>query len=234
MVRRSAEYAARLKCLAWAALQRTLHRNVPIDRRGGEVLGLVARCCNLLVAIGLLAMLSGCKKDDMAEQPKYRPYQPSSTFADGASERPLVAGVVPREVAFGSTETALAPESASSISIPFPITREAIDRGAERFSIYCTACHGRLGNGRGMIPARGFPPPPSYHIDRLKNETDAHFYNVITNGYGTMYSFNDRILPRDRWCIVAYIRALQAMDSSANLTPDDRKILFGTGDTKHP
>jgi mono/diheme cytochrome c family protein len=189
-----------------------------------------SRC---IVGACLIISLVGCKKDDMAEQPKYRPYQPSGFFADGASERPLVAGVVPRDDDFAPSGPALAPESPTSAAIPFAVTREVIDRGEDRFNIYCTACHGRLGNGRGMIPARGFPPPPSFHIDRLKNQTDAHFYDVITNGFSAMYSFNDRIVPQDRWCIVAYVRALQAMDNSPDLTAQDRQTLFGSGDTVH-
>jgi mono/diheme cytochrome c family protein len=186
-----------------------------------------------LFLLCILAVGSGCKKDDMAEQPKYRPYQPSITFADGASERPLVAGVVPRE-SIAPARAALAAELSTADSIPVPVTRELVDRGGDRFNIYCAACHGRLGNGRGMIPARGFPAPPSFHIDRLRHQSDGHFYNVITNGIGAMYSFNDRIVPRDRWCIVAYIRALQAIDDSPKLTAEDRKTLFGSGDTLHP
>jgi mono/diheme cytochrome c family protein len=169
----------------------------------------------------------------MFEQPKYKAYEPSATFADGASARPLVPGVVPRDDTFAPAGPVMAPESAASVAIPFPVTRAVVERGQDRFDIYCSACHGRLGNGRGMIPQRGFPPPPSYHIDRLKLQTDAHFFNVITNGYGTMYSFNDRIVPADRWCIVAYIRALQAMDDSPRLSAEDRQALYGSGDTKH-
>jgi mono/diheme cytochrome c family protein len=163
----------------------------------------------------------------MAQQPKYEPYQSSTFFADGASARPLVQGVVARDdPAAASTSTADA--------IPFPVTAEVIRRGQERFDIYCAVCHGRLGNGRGMIPQRGFSPPPSFHIDRLRKQPDSHFYSVITNGFNAMYSYNDRIVPDDRWCIVAYIRALQAADSAPGLSASDRQTLYGTGDTVHP
>ncbi len=94
-------------------------------------------------------------------------------------------------------------------TFPFPITREVLQRGRERFDIYCSPCHGRTGNGNGMIVQRGFPPPPSYHIDRLRQAPVGHFFDVMTQGYGIMYSYAERVEPADRWAIAAYIRALQ-------------------------
>jgi mono/diheme cytochrome c family protein len=88
-----------------------------------------------------------------------------------------------------------------------------LERGQERFRIYCTPCHSELGDGHGMIVQRGFPPPPSYHIDRLREAPIQHFYDVITQGYGAMYPFADRVSPQDRWAIAAYIRALQKSQS---------------------
>ena len=101
----------------------------------------------------------------------------------------------------------IAAEQASAI--PYPITMQLLERGRQRFGIYCEPCHSPLGDGDGMIPRRGFPHPPSYHIARLRNAPDRHFYDVMTNGYGIMYSYGDRVTPEDRWAIVAYIRALQ-------------------------
>jgi len=92
---------------------------------------------------------------------------------------------------------------------PFPITREVLERGQQRFEIYCAVCHGRTGDGNGMIVQRGFPPPPSYHIDRLRQAPVGHFFDVMTHGYGVMYSYAARVEPRDRWAIAAYIRVLQ-------------------------
>jgi Cytochrome C oxidase, cbb3-type, subunit III len=178
------------------------------------------------MGVCLALALGGCKKDDMAQQPKYKAYQASEFFADGASARPLVQGVVARDDRFASP-------LAISDSIPFPITPEVLDSGHERFDIFCSACHGRLGNGRGMIPQRGFTAPPSYHIDRLRQQPDSHFYGVITNGFNAMYSFNDRITPDDRWCIVAYIRALQQAGENPQLSAQDRQTLYGSGDTVH-
>ncbi|HEX7368702.1 MAG TPA: cytochrome c, partial [Rhodanobacteraceae bacterium] len=92
---------------------------------------------------------------------------------------------------------------------PLPITPALLARGQQRFNIYCAPCHSRVGDGDGMIAERGFPHPPSYHTPALRNAPDSHFYKVITDGYGVMYSYADRVSPRDRWAIVAYIRALQ-------------------------
>jgi hypothetical protein len=104
-----------------------------------------------------------------------------------------------------------------------------LERGQERFRIFCTPCHGELGNGRGIVVLRGFNPPPSFHIDRLRNESVGHFFDVMTRGFGTMYSYAARVPPRDRWCIAAYIRALQlSQHATAALLPaEDRSQLPG-------
>jgi mono/diheme cytochrome c family protein len=105
-------------------------------------------------------------------------------------------------------------------SIPIPVTRELLVRGRERFNAFCSPCHGKLGDGNGMIVQRGFPHPPSYHIDRLRQAPDGHFYDVITNGFGVMYSYAARVAPEDRWAITAYIRALQlSQNASTNDLP---------------
>jgi mono/diheme cytochrome c family protein len=95
-------------------------------------------------------------------------------------------------------------------TIPLKMTREVLERGQERFNIYCSPCHGRIGDGQGMIVQRGFPHPPDYAIKRLRNAPVGHFYDVITNGYGVMYSYAARVQPEERWAIAAYIRLLQA------------------------
>ncbi len=92
---------------------------------------------------------------------------------------------------------------------PFPITRADLERGRQRYNIYCTPCHDYTGSGQGIVVQRGFPPPPSYHIDRLRQAPAGHFFDVMTNGYGSMYSYASRIEPEDRWRIAAYIRVLQ-------------------------
>lgn len=161
----------------------------------------------LLGAIGMV--LAGCRLD-MHIQPKYLPYDPTNFFGDGRSERPPVPGTVARgqlrldELFYtGKVNGMVVTE------FPFLITRADLERGRERFNIYCTPCHDYTGSGNGMIVQRGFPHPPSYHIDRLRNAPVGHFYDVITNGFGSMYSYAARVEPTDRWRIAAYIRALQ-------------------------
>lgn len=173
----------------------------------------------LLVALGLLA-LAGCAQD-MYDQTKYKPYEASRLWADGAADRPRVPGTVAR---------GQVPEPAPQ-NIPFPVTREWLARGHERFDIYCSPCHGLLGNGEGMIVRRGFPHPPSYHTDRLRQAPDKHFYDVMTQGYGAMYSYAARVPPHDRWAIVAYIRALQLSQNVRlqDLPQAERQRLAGVG-----
>jgi mono/diheme cytochrome c family protein len=100
--------------------------------------------------------------------------------------------------------------------LPVPITQTLLARGRERYNIYCSPCHDFTGNGNGMIVQRGFLAPPSYHSDRLRNAPDGHFFNVITNGYGAMYSYGDRVAVPDRWAIIAYIRALQLSQNASS------------------
>jgi mono/diheme cytochrome c family protein len=171
------------------------------------------------VVVGFVVVLPSWRpKSDMSQQPYYKPYRPSDLFADGMSERPLISGVVPRPaarspgipyIAVRTPGPANFPDIAATNRIPVPITRRLLERGQERYNIYCAVCHGAVGGGDGMIVHRGFYPPPSYFIPRLRSAADSHFYNVISNGYGTMFSYSDRVAPEDRWAIVAYIRALQ-------------------------
>lgn len=110
---------------------------------------------------------------------------------------------------------------------PLPVTRALIERGQERFDIYCAVCHGRDGYGAGIVERRGFPPPPSYHVDRLRQAPDGRFFDVMTHGYGVMLPYADRLAPRDRWAVVAFIRALQRSQHAAlaELSPDERRRL---------
>ncbi len=146
----------------------------------------------------------------MQVQPRYDPLAPSAFFEDGRSARPAVPGTVARgELRIDEGFYAGKVNGEPVNAFPFAITPKVLARGRGRFNIYCTPCHGYRGDGRGMIVRRGFPQPPSYHIDRLRRAPVGHFYDVISNGYGAMYSYAARIPPRDRWAIVAYIRALQ-------------------------
>jgi cytochrome c553 len=170
-----------------------------------------------LALAGAVAMLlSGCRLD-MHLQPKYLPYEPSSFFPDGRSERQPVEGTVARgqlrnDELFYTGKI----NGAEANQFPFPITRADLERGRERFNIYCTPCHDYTGSGNGMIVQRGFPQPPSYHTQRLRDAPVGHFYGVITDGFGAMYSYAARIEPADRWRIAAYIRVLQ-LSQNANI-----------------
>lgn len=183
----------------------------------------------VLLVVGA-ALLSGCGTDMMWNSVHMKPLEAmpsysggSTVFADQASSRVPVPDTVPR----GQAHTDLplyqgrehAPGRPLVTTFPFPITQQVLDRGQERFNIYCSPCHGRTGAGDGMIVQRGFPPPPSYYISRLRQAPVGHFYDVITNGYGVMYSYSDRVEPQDRWAIAAYIRALQATRPVTGETP---------------
>jgi mono/diheme cytochrome c family protein len=206
----------------------------------------------LLVAC-LALSLAGCERGlhEMYDQPKYKPLTPTSLFADGNSSRPQVPGTIARSagalagsssgrqdavplptapglsIGVDAAGRPLAPDEEPVYANPLPITAALLDRGRQRFNIYCAPCHSMAGDGDGMIARRGFPSPPSYHSDRLRNAADSHFYQVITNGYGVMYSYADRIAPQDRWAIVAYIRALQLSQHApaSLLSADERKKL---------
>jgi mono/diheme cytochrome c family protein len=160
---------------------------------------------------------TGCRQD-MHDQPKYKPLGETAFFPDGRESRPDIANTVARgDLRDGDTEfyTGKSAKDAKNDVDVFPITvdKDLIERGHQRFDVYCSPCHGRLGNGLGMIVRRGFKQPPSYHIDRLRAAPVGHFYDVITNGYGAMYNYAAQITPRDRWAIISYIRTLQYSES---------------------
>jgi mono/diheme cytochrome c family protein len=158
------------------------------------------------VAITLVSLAVGCRQD-MQDQPKYKPLAPSRFFSDGKSARQLVDGTVPYSPE--ATPTPPMADLSKATTLPFPLTPQVMNRGQERFNIYCSPCHGALGYGDGMVVRRGFRAPPSYHIDRLRQAPVGHFYDVMTAGFGAMPSYADKVAPRDRWAITAYIRALQ-------------------------
>ncbi len=168
----------------------------------------------LLLAVPLLA-LAGCKREDMYTQDSLRNWDRSAFFKNGTSMRHPVAGTVARDM-----PNPPAPE-------PATIDAALLDRGKQRYDIFCTPCHGRAGNGEGMIVQRGFPQPPSFVEGTLRTAKAQVFYDVITDGYGAMYSYADRVSPADRWAIVAYIRALQLSQGSAtaSLPEQDRAQL---------
>jgi len=159
-----------------------------------------ATCCALAI--------SGCDyslRQDMANQPYNRPLSPSDFFADGRSERPLLENTV----AHGAVGNDVYSVSKDYAGYPLPVNEKLLQRGEERYKIFCSPCHGLQGDGNGMAAVRGMKHPPSYHIDRLRQAPNGYFYDVVTNGFGAMYSYSERIPPTDRWAIIAYVRALQ-------------------------
>jgi mono/diheme cytochrome c family protein len=159
---------------------------------------------------------AGCSRLDMQDQPKYRPQRPSDFFADGRSERQPLEGTIARGALNEDTAFYAGKDAAGKDIEEFPIAvdKAVIVRGQQRYDIYCAPCHGRIGNGLGMIVRRGFKQPPSYHIDRLRQAPVGHLYDVISNGYGAMLNYASQVQPRDRWAIVAYIRALQYSENA--------------------
>ena len=278
-------------CLHVQRLQRFRH-DKSVSLRGARPivprpLRLHIHALQFALALLIVPLLSGC--NDMWQQPKYRPLQPSSFWDNGTSSRPLEQGVVAREdpriltpfdtgrvpapgaqieaiartmpadpmvaggvpaggVAAGgrvpnglismpnqiqkspvaSADRTINPDSAGTTNpmiattaatgaantqlatqFPLPVTKELLERGQQRYDIYCSMCHGYSGEGNGIVVQRGFPAPPSFHSAHLRNAPVGHYFDVMTNGYGVMYSYADRVKPADRWAIAAYIRALQ-------------------------
>lgn len=185
----------------------------------------------VFAAAALLLLCAGCRQD-MHVQPRYNPFDPSDFFANGQSARMPVPGTVPRgDLTLGPQELLYTGKvnGALADAFPFPVTREILDRGRERFNIYCSPCHAMSGDGDGMIVQRGFRRPPSLHTDHLRAAPVGHLFDVITNGFGVMYAYGDRVAPKDRWAIVSYIRALQLsrQASISDVPQAERKQLQG-------
>jgi mono/diheme cytochrome c family protein len=183
----------------------------------------------LLLAMSLL-LTTACRQK-MSNQPKYDPLEPSDFFADGMSARPRIPGTVARGELPNDTFLATGRiNGADGDGYPFAITAAVMDRGQERFNIYCSVCHGRAGDGNGMIPSRGLRHPPSFHTDALRNAKTGHFFDVMTNGFGAMPSYAVQIPVADRWAIIAYVRALQlSQNGTMNDLPADQRAKLGQG-----
>ncbi len=166
------------------------------------------KASSIVLLAGTLCAV-GCRQD-MHNQPRYKPYAATAFFGDGRSERPTIDDTVARGQLHLDQGRYTGKENGKDIDyFPIQITKADVARGQERFNIFCSPCHGRLGDGHGMIVSRGFRPPPSYYDPRLVNAPVGHFFDVMTNGFGAMYSYASRVPVDDRWRITAYIRALQ-------------------------
>jgi mono/diheme cytochrome c family protein len=180
-----------------------------------------------LVFAAVLLSAAGCRQD-MHNQPKAIPLRESMFFKNTSSARPLVDDTVARGTLQDDAAFFTGKENGAEVdALPLPLTADVLDRGQQRYDIYCSPCHDVTGSGRGMIVRRGYKQPPSYHTDRLRQAPIGHFYDVMTNGFGAMPDYKAQIAPRDRWAIAAYIRALQLSQhaSLADVPQQDRQKL---------
>ena len=177
------------------------------------------------LALVTLLLLAGCRQQ-MAEQPSYRPLDASNFFPDGRSARPLMPDTVSREQTLGDSPLETGKSNGQDLTtLPFHVTQAVLTRGQQRYNIYCALCHDRVGTGQGVVVRRGYTQPPSFHIDRLRSAPVGHFFDVMTNGYGKMPSYAKQIAVQDRWDIIAYIRALQlSQHASLQDTPPDVQL----------
>jgi len=156
-----------------------------------------------------IVMLGGCSQE-MANQPRYEPLEPSAFFQDGLSSRQLVNGTVARGHQPHDTPLETGRAHGDLVeTLPMPVTEALLRRGEERYNIYCAPCHSRVGTGQGMIVSRGYPRPPSFHNPRLRQMPIGYFFVVATDGFGRMPAYGRMVPTPDRWAIAAYIRALQ-------------------------
>jgi mono/diheme cytochrome c family protein len=205
----------------------------------------------VLLALLLIVAAMGCRQE-MADQPKYLPLEQSDLFTDKQASRPLEPGTVARgylhaddDFSTGTKSTDIQPAWVSAMvgagngwnavaltapteepvaEFPFPVTETVMKRGQERFNIYCAVCHDRVGTGNGRIVQRGYIRPPSFHTDRLRKAPVGHFFQVITHGDGAMPDYAQQIPARDRWAIIAYIRALQeSQNTLLNVIPEEEQ-----------
>ena len=177
------------------------------------------------------ALLAGCGQN-MRDDSRIQPYEAATFYPDAQSARPVISGTL----ALGLLQPDELLETGKiggqlADQFPFTVTREVLQRGRQRYSIYCAPCHGLVGDGNGTIVQRGFSPPPTYHQQRLRDAPSGYLFDVIANGFGRMYSYGDRVEPRDRWAIVAYIRALQLSQNATldDVPPEQRQQLQSQG-----
>jgi mono/diheme cytochrome c family protein len=176
------------------------------------------------VAVAALLAVAACRQD-MHDQPRYEPLSASTFFADGLSARSPVDGTVARGQLNDDSLLATGKADGQAATVfPFTVTETVMNRGQERFDIFCSPCHARTGNGDGMIVLRGYRQPPSLHIERLRMAPVGHFFDVITNGFGAMPDYAAQLSPEDRWAVIAYIRALQlSTHATAADVPEDQR-----------
>jgi len=182
-------------------------------------------------AVASLILTTACAQQ-MSQEPKFKPLEPSSFFKNNSSARAVVEGTVARDYRKEeAAQNVVTSGDAYTNSFPFPVTREILERGRERYNINCAVCHGYTGYGDGMIVRRGFSPPPSFHTDIVRRQPIGFYFDVITNGYGAMGRYGYQVGARDRWAIIAYIRALQLSQNATfdDVPPEERAKLQAKG-----
>jgi Cytochrome C oxidase, cbb3-type, subunit III len=208
--------------------ERTTHR----PRRARPSPGGSRIAARAVSAVVLLAAAGACRQD-MFNQPRLKPLAESDFYPDRMSARPPVPDTVARSerITDRALDTGIGEDGRFVSRLPVPLTRALLVRGRERFDIFCSPCHGRVGDGRGMIVQRGLKAPPSYHIDRLRRQPVGYLFDVATNGFGQMSGYRSQVTPDDRWAIVAYIRALQlSQHAGIDAVPaGDRRALEAAG-----
>jgi len=205
--------------------------------RGDTPVSSRARARDLVVRAALVvALIAGCRQK-MANQPRYDPLEASDFFSDGMASRPRVLGTVARGELVVN-EFFVTGKSGGQLAdgFPIPVTAAVVERGNDRFDVYCSPCHGKLGDGMGMIPSRGYRRPPSFHTAAMREKPTGHYFDVMTNGFGAMPKYGPIIPPQDRWAIVAYLRALQLSQNAtvADVPGDQRGALSGAGPASGP
>lgn len=182
------------------------------------------RTLSVIAILPLLFLMAACRQD-MQDQPKYKPLGANRFFADGRDARPTPAGTIARDELNNTDAFHTGSANGEFLdTIPLKVDLQLLRRGQERFDIYCSPCHGRTGDGNGMVAQRGFKIPADLHTDRLRSVPPGYIYQVIKNGYGAMGDYGDQIPVNDRWAIVAYVKALQlSRDAPLNDVPEAQR-----------
>ena len=186
------------------------------------------------LTLALAVSLSSACRQDMHDAPRFDPLEATTLFHTEASAQPLVAGTVARGHLNADELLHTGKVDGQDAAVfPFPITREDLDRGQEQFNIFCSPCHGRTGDGNGMVVQRGYRQAASYHVDRLRTVPVGYFFDVMTNGFGAMPDYRSQIPVEDRWRIAAYVRALQLsrMATEADVPAGEMQRLRSGGET---
>jgi Cytochrome C oxidase, cbb3-type, subunit III len=181
----------------------------------------------LFLTAALLLSLTACRQD-MQDQPKYKNLRGSAFFTDHSSARPVVEGTVARGQLYADAVFRTGKQNGQPVAtLPMTLSRELLERGRDRYRIYCTPCHGMTGDGRGIVVQRGYRQPPNFNIDRLRASPVGYFFDVQTNGFGAMMDYASQIPAADRWAIAAYVRVLQLSQSAtlADVPPEERRTL---------